>query len=431
MIKLFQRIILNEFVELKTNRFLLAVSGGIDSMVLANLFYKLKFNFVIAHCNFNLRGDQNIKDELLVKKFANQKKIKLSIKKFNTLDYVKSKKTSIQIAARELRYHWFFELMETNKIKYLVTAHNLNDQFETILINMSRGTGFDGITGMNHKSNKIFRPLISITRSQIEKYAIDNKVDWREDSSNLSDKYLRNFIRNNILKKWMKYDNDLFINFRTTLKNLNLAKDVLKNNLINWKKKNFKKNENFTIISTNELSKLNPLNFYLFELFKDYGFKNTKDLVNIIKSNSGKKLLSDTHILLKDRNQLILQKKEKSHKNQFYWDGLTKDLSPLNLKIVKSDSCDRNHIVLDNDKLKFPLEIRKWKNGDYFYPDGIEGKKKVSKYYKDSKLNLFQKEAQWLLCSNNKIVWIVGLRGDKRFKFKSNSKNKIIIKCTV
>ena len=181
MIKEFQRIILNEFNELKTNKFLLAVSGGIDSMVLANLFYKLKFNFVIAHCNFNLRGDQNIKDELLVKKFANQKKIKLSIKKFNTLDYVKSKKTSIQIAARELRYHWFFELMETNKIKYLVTAHNLNDQFETILINMSRGTGFDGITGMNHKTNKIFRPLISITRSQIEKYAIDNKVDWRED----------------------------------------------------------------------------------------------------------------------------------------------------------------------------------------------------------------------------------------------------------
>lgn len=128
---------------------------------------------------------------------------------------------------------------------------------------------------------------------------------------------------------------------------------------------------------------------------------------------------------------MILQKKEKSQKNQFYWDGFSKDLSPLNLKIVKSDSYDRNHIVLDNDKLKFPLEIRKWKNGDYFYPDGIEGKKKVSKYYKDSKLNLFQKEAQWLLCSNNKIVWIVGLRGDRRFKFKSNSKNKIIIKCTV
>ena len=431
MIKEFQRIILNEFNELKTNKFLLAVSGGIDSMVLANLFYKLKYNFEMAHCNFNLRGDDNIKDELLVKKFANQKEIKLSIKKFETLDYVESKKISIQIAARELRYQWFFDLMKTDKIKYLVTAHNLNDQFETILINISRGTGFDGITGMNYKSNKIFRPLISFTRSQIEKYAIENKVDWREDSSNLSNKYLRNFIRNNILKKWMKYDNDLFINFKTTVKNLNLAKDVLKNNLINWKKNNFKKNENFIIISTNELSKLDPLNFYLFELFKGYGFNNTKDLVNILKSNSGKKLISDTHILLKDRNQLILQKKQKSQKNQFYWDGFSKDLSPLNLKIVKSDSYDRNHIVLDNDKLKFPLEIRKWKNGDYFYPDGIEGKKKVSKYYKDSKLNLFQKEAQWLLCSNNKIVWIVGLRGDRRFKFKSNSKNKIIIKCTV
>tara|TARA_B100000941_G_scaffold108312_1_gene75815 strand:+ start:422 stop:1717 length:1296 start_codon:yes stop_codon:yes gene_type:complete len=431
MIKEFQKIILNEFVELKTNKFLLAVSGGIDSMVLANLFHKLKYNFVIAHCNFNLRGDDSKKDELLVKRFANQKEIKLSIKKFKTKDYAKSKKTSIQIAARELRYQWFFELMKTNKIEILVTAHNLNDQFETILINISRGTGFDGITGMNHKSNHIFRPLISFTRSQIEKYAIDNKVDWREDLSNLNDKYLRNFIRNNILKKWMKYDNDLFINFRSTVKNLNLAKEVLKCNLINWKKKNFKKNENFIIISTNELSKLNPLNFYLFELFKDYGFKNTKDLVNITKSNSGKKLLSQTHILLKDRNKLILQKKEKSQKNQFYWDGLTKDLSPLNLKIVKNDSCNKNHIVLDNDKLKFPLEIRKWKNGDYFYPDGIDGKKKVSKYYKDSKLNLFQKEAQWLLCSNNKIVWIVGLRGDKRFKFKSNSKNKLIIKCTV
>ena len=431
MIKEFKRIVLNEFAELKTNKFLLAVSGGIDSMVLANIFYKLKYNFVIAHCNFNLRGDDNIKEELLIKKFANQKEIKLSIKKFETLAYVKSKKISIQIAARELRYQWFYELMEINKIEYLVTAHNLNDQFETILINISRGTGFDGIAGMNHKSKKIFRPLISFTRSQIEKYAIDNKVDWREDSSNLNDKYLRNFIRNNILKKWMKYDNNLLTNFRTTVKNLNFAKDVLKNNLINWKKKNFKKNEKFTIISTNELSKLNPLNFYLFELFKDYGFKNTKDLINIIKSNSGKKLLSDTYTLLKDRNQLILQKKERCQKNQFYWDGLTKDLSPLNLKIVKNDSCDRNYIVLDNDKLKFPLEIRKWKSGDYFYPDGIDGKKKVSKYYKDSKLNLFQKEAQWLLCSNNKIVWIVGLRGDKRFKFKSNSKNKLIIKCTV
>ena len=429
MLTHFKKHIDQNFLKLKENKFLLAHSGGVDSSVLFDLFLKLDLQFGLVHCNFNLRGNESEDDYNFVKEVANSYKKTFFYKKFNTIKYSTLNKKSIQLSARELRYSWFLEILEKENYKYIVTAHHLNDQLETFLINSSRGSGLKGIIGIPSKNNNLLRPLLIFSKDKILDYAKKNKIKWREDSSNKENKYLRNFIRNKIIKDWIKYDPELINKFSNTLKNLNSTHEAFKVIIKKFKKDYFLENRNGYYISIKELTKLNPIDFYLFQLFEAYGYSNTKDLSNLINSQSGKYLLSKSHRLTKGREVLILSKIKNLSKDEFYW-NLKKSFNiPIELKIVKNNNFDNKTISLNKNDLKLPLIVRKWKIGDFFYPNGMKGKKKISKYFKDEKFDINQKENQWLLCSGDNILWVIGKRADRRFLAKKQSPNIINIEC--
>ena len=425
----FKNHIDQNFLKLKENKFLLAHSGGVDSSVLFDLFLKLDLQFGLVHCNFNLRGNESEYDYNFVKEVANSYKKTFFYKKFNTIKYSTLNKKSIQLSARELRYNFFLEILEKENYKYIVTAHHLNDQLETFLINSSRGSGLKGVIGIPSNNNNLLRPLLIFSKDQILAYAKKYKIKWREDSSNKENKYLRNFIRNKIIKDWIKYDPELINKFSSTLKNLNSTYEAFKVIIKKFKKDYFVENGNCYYISIKELTKLNPINFYLFQLFEAYGYSNTTDLSNLINSQSGKYLLSKSHKLTKGREVLILSKIKNLSKDEFYW-NLKKSFNiPIELKIVKNNNFDNKTISLNKNDLKLPLIVRKWKIGDFFYPKGMKGKKKISKYFKDEKFDINQKENQWLLCSGDNILWVIGKRADRRFLAKKQSPNIINIEC--
>ena len=429
MLTHFKKHIDQNFLKLKENKFLLAHSGGVDSSVLFDLFLKLDLQFGLVHCNFNLRGNESEDDYNFVKEVANSYKKTFFYKKFNTIKYSTLNKKSIQLSARELRYSWFLEILEKENYKYIVTAHHLNDQLETFLINSSRGSGLKGIIGIPSNNNNLLRPLLIFSKDKILDYAKKNKIKWREDSSNKENKYLRNFIRNKIIKAWIKYDPELINKFSNTLKNLNSTHEAFKVIIKKFKKDYFVENGNCYYISIKELTKLNPIDFYLFQLFEAYGYSNTTDLSNLINSQSGKYLLSKSHRLTKGREVLILSKIKNLSKDEFYW-NLKKSFNiPIELKIVKNNNFDNKTISLNKNDLKLPLIVRKWKIGDFFYPKGMKGKKKISKYFKDEKFDINQKENQWLLCSGDNILWVIGKRADRRFLAKKQSPNIINIEC--
>jgi len=425
----FKKHIDQNFLKLKENKFLLAHSGGVDSSVLFDLFLKLDLQFGLLHCNFNLRGNESEDDFNFVKEIADSNKKIFFYKKFNTIKYSTLNKKSIQLSARELRYSWFLEILEKENYKYIVTAHHLNDQLETFLINSSRGSGLKGIIGIPSNNNNLLRPLLIFSKDKILDYAKKNKIKWREDSSNKENKYLRNFIRNKIIKAWIKYDPELINKFSNTLKNLNSTHEAFKVIIKKFKKDYFVENGNGYYISIKELKKLKPIDFYLFQLFEAYGYSNTTDLSNLINSQSGKYLLSKSHRLTKGREVLILSKIKNLSKDEFYW-NLKKSFNiPIELKIVKNNNFDNKTISLNKNDLKLPLIVRKWKIGDFFYPKGMKGKKKISKYFKDEKFDINQKENQWLLCSGDNILWVIGKRADRRFLAKKQSPNIINIEC--
>ena len=429
MLTHFKKHIDQNFLKLKENKFLLAHSGGVDSSVLFDLFLKLDLQFGLVHCNFNLRGNESEDDFNFVKEIANSNKKIFFYKKFNTVKYSILNKKSIQLSARELRYSWFLEILEKENYKYIVTAHHLNDQLETFLINSSRGSGLKGIIGIPSNNNNLLRPLLIFSKDKILDYAKKNKIKWREDSSNKENKYLRNFIRNKIIKDWIKYDPELINKFSNTLKNLNSTHEAFKVIIKKFKKDYFVEDGNSYYISIKELTKLNPIDFYLFQLFEAYGYSNTTDLSNLINSQSGKYLLSKSHRLTKGREVLILSKIKNLSKDEFYW-NLKKSFNiPIELKIVKNNNFDNKTISLNKNDLKLPLIVRKWKIGDFFYPNGMKGKKKISKYFKDEKFDINQKENQWLLCSGDNILWVIGKRADRRFLAKKQSPNIINIEC--
>ena len=429
MLTHFKKHIDQNFLKLKENKFLLAHSGGVDSSVLFDLFLKLDLQFGLVHCNFNLRGNESEDDYNFVKEIADSNKKIFFYKKFNTIKYSTLNKKSIQLSARELRYNFFLKILEKENYKYIVTAHHLNDQLETFLINSSRGTGLRGIIGIPSNNNNLLRPLLIFSKDKILDYAKKNKIKWREDSSNKENKYLRNFIRNKIIKDWIKYDPELINKFSNTLKNLNSTHEAFKVIIKKFKKDYFVENGNGYYISIKELTKLNPIDFYLFQLFEAYGYSNTTDLSNLINSQSGKYLLSKSHRLTKGREVLILSKIKNLSKDEFYWNLKNSFNIPIELKIVKNNNFDNKTISLNKNDLKLPLIVRKWKIGDFFYPNGMKGKKKISKYFKDEKFDINQKENQWLLCSGDNILWVIGKRADRRFLAKKQSPNIINIEC--
>jgi tRNA(Ile)-lysidine synthase len=428
MLNAFKNHIDTNLKVLNKSRLLIAISAGIDSVVLAHLCKQLDLNFALAHCNFNLRGDESNKDEEFVLELGDQLDVEVFIQNFDTQAYANEHKRSIQMAARELRYHWFAELAAQLQFDYIVTAHHADDNLETFLINFIRGTGLNGLTGIPEVNDNIVRPLLQFSREQIEFYAKENNISWREDSSNSTRKYLRNKLRHEVVPILKEINPALLDSFKNTLENLNDTADIVDESLNAVAKRAITKiDENGITYKISEFKKVNNSKAYLFEMFKDYGFTEWNDVLDLLDAQSGKQVFSNTHRLIKHRDDLILSELASSHHESItITKADNKIVTPIGiLRFEKAETvvdASNYEIFVDRNILNFPLELRLWRKGDYFQPYGMKGKKKISKYLKDEKLSLIEKENTWLLTSDEDIVWVIGKRADDRFKVTDDTK---------
>ena len=307
MSKTVEQLFLAEINPYKECNFVLAISGGVDSMVLANLFLINNLNFSISHCNFQLRGKESDDDELFINKWCSEKDIKLYNKKFSTEDYCKNNKLTIQMGARELRYKWFRELIDKEKHDFIVTAHHIDDQLETFIINSIRGTGIDGLVGIPDKINKIVRPLLMSSKDQIIEYSKVNKINYREDSSNDKEDYLRNKIRHSVIPYLKSDDDNILLKFKTTIENLNSTKIFVKKVISKVRDRVFIYEGENIITNIGLLKDLDPIEFYIHELYKDFEF-NYKEVMKLFDSDSGKQISSANYNMTKQKNNLIISK---------------------------------------------------------------------------------------------------------------------------
>ena len=420
---------------LKESKLLIAISGGIDSVALAHLCQKSNLNFSLAHCNFNLRAEESNKDEAFVEELAEDLDVEVFIQNFDTEAYAKAHKRSIQMAARELRYDWFKELAEQLKYDYILTAHHADDNLETFLINFTRGTGLNGLTGIPMINDNIVRPLLPFSRAQIEAYVKEHQISWREDASNASRKYLRNKLRHEVVPILKEINPQLLDSFQNTIHNLNDTAYIVENSLKAFAERAIVSKDSFgTTYKVSEFKNTANPKSYLFEIFKNYGFTEWNDIVDLLDAQSGKLVKSNTHRLIKHREYLILTDLgdlEQSEKTLVINEDVNEIETPigkLTFTNVEGISDTSKHtIFVDKDLLEFPLEMRIWKEGDTFQPIGMTGKKKLSKYLKDEKLSLVEKENTWILTSEDKIIWVLGKRADERFKITKNTKQILII----
>ena len=419
------------FPFLKEKKLLLATSGGIDSMIMLDLFQKLNYNIAIAHCNFQLRGLESFGDQQFVQDYASNHNIPAFVTHFDTENFAKDYKLSTQIAARELRYNWFYELLETENFDYILTAHHADDNLETFLINLTRGTGLDGLTGIPEQNEQIIRPLLPFSRNEIEEYAKENNIKWREDSSNASDKYLRNKIRHDLVPILKELNPNFLYSFQKTQNYLQESQIMVEDATIMIYQQVVKEDNEVISFDIKKLTQLPNYKSYLYQWLREYDFTAWGDIYDLVESQSGKQILSKNYRLLKNRDFLILSPIKDLENESYFIEKNQKEVKiPLNLSICKVNdiSTPKNTIIfVDENKLEFPLTIRKWNEGDSFYPSGMNGKKKLSKYFKDEKMSLIAKENTWLLCSNNQIVWVIGKRADQQFIANKTTKNIIQI----
>jgi tRNA(Ile)-lysidine synthase len=435
MLEKLKNHIRHSFPHLKGKKLLLATSGGIDSMVLVHLLHQLNFNITVAHCNFMLREEESNGDENFVRTTCEALKIPFFIQKFDTNQLASDYKLSIQLAARKLRYEWFAELLLDKKLDYVLTGHHLDDEIETFLINLTRGTGLDGLTGIPSQNGTIIRPLLPFSREEIEKYAKDNQITWREDSSNASNKYLRNKLRHDVVPILKDLNPSFMHSFQNTLENLKQTQSLADDASRIVYKKVVQEEESQNIINISELTQLENFEAYLFQWLKPLGFTAWEDIYGLVHAQSGKQVFSNTHVVLKDRDKLIVFPKiEKEEIEEYFLNKNQKNLKfPLNISVSKVDNISNTTnytIFVNEDKVQFPLMLRKKQEGDYFLPSGMNGKKKLSKYFKDEKYSLLDKEEQWILTSKNEIVWVIGKRADQRFLANETTQNIIKIEIT-
>lgn len=435
MLGQFENQVSNHFPFLQGKKLLLAVSGGLDSMVLVHLFQQLNYEIVVLHCNFQLRGLESFEDQQFIQEYSNTNAIPFVFTQFDTEAFAADFKVSIQVAARELRYSWFYEQLAIQKGDFILTAHHADDNLETFLINLSRGTGLEGLTGIPAQNEKVIRPLLSFSRQQIEEYASANKLKWREDSSNASDKYLRNKIRHHLVPLLKELNPNFMSSFEKTQSFLSDAQDLVDDAAIMVYQQVAREEGEDIYFDLVRLLQLPNYSSYLYQWLKEFGFTAWDDIYELVDGQSGKQVLAPYFRLIKDRDCLILSPlQSQENQQEFKIESIESKVKfPLNLDfstVSKIGVASDSTIFVDQDKLVFPLTLRHWNEGDVFQPFGMEGKsKKVSKLFKDEKLSLIDKEKVWLLCSNNQVVWVIGIRQDERFKIDPNSKKLLKIEC--
>ncbi len=426
------------------DKVILALSGGIDSMVLADLLLKAKVEFVAAHCNFHLRGNESDGDDWFVRKFAEKRGIQCFVKHFETEKYAANHGISIEMAARDLRYSWFEQLRQQLGYDKIAVAHHADDQAETFFINLLRGAGLNGLKGMKPQNGVIIRPLLWASREQIRKYAVENHIVWREDHTNVESVYLRNRIRNQLLPVFDELQPKARQGLYKSLEHLSAENELYRELL---KEKLAQIVERDGEIQRLPYSVLSPsaggpstgsgtLDFtfqLLFEWLRQYGFNTDQChfIYDAIGTGIGNQYCSPTHCLVIGRDELQLSEiKEKTDDEIQIQIGEEEILSPIHLRFSKLEKTadfiinkSSDVAQLDFDKLKFPLTLRHWRHGDRFHPLGMKGSKLLSDFFVDQKFSEFQKQNVWLLVSaDGDILWVVGYRIDDRFKIVNDTK---------
>ena len=415
---------------------LLAVSGGIDSMVLLHLFERSGFNYGIAHCNFNLRGDESDADEQFVRDQVQQHGTPAYFESFETEEFARLKGISIEMAARELRYAYFEKVRKENGYDYIATAHHSDDLIETFFLNLTRKTGIKGLTGIKEKSGVLIRPMLFTGRIEIEQYAAKEYIEFREDSSNNEVIFQRNFLRHKILPLFSELNPAFKKNFLASIENLKDAEKVYSGFLDAEKQEVFSGFGNEFRVNIYRLEVSPYPRTLLLEILSEFNFNAAviDEVYNSLKTEPGKQFFSKTHRLVKDREQLFISEIKQEEEKIYYIEKDDMELfSPFIISIEKIDAegfeviKEQKVACVDMDEIEFPLLIRKWKQGDYFQPLGMTGFKKLSDFFIDQKIPLHEKENIWLLCSGKKIVWIMGHRLDNRFKLTKESKQVLKI----
>ncbi len=434
----FNSYIINNKLCHKENSILAAVSGGIDSTAMLHLLLDAGYTCGIAHCNFGLRDEEADRDEQFVQKIAEQHNIPFYTTRFNTKQYAEENNMSIQMAARDLRYEWFEHIRQEHDYDLIAVAHNSDDVVESVLNNLSRGTGLRGLSGIKPRVNKIIRPLLFASREDIIQYCHEHDIQHVEDSSNATIKYSRNLLRHKIIPLFEQINP----RFRETIiENTGRLNDnlLIYEQAINKTRHELLKHDNGTwTISIEKLQELAPLKTWLFELFRDFNItqKHVNDLAGLLNNIPGKQILTPTHRIVKDRQFIMATYRFKEDKQQYYIDeGVTMIEKPIHLSFKKLMAADINSFpddpaiaYLDYDKLVFPLLLRKWQHGDYFMPLGMTGIKKLSDFFIDQKLSVIAKEKAWLLVSGGKIAWIAGHRIDERYKITKETDNVLEVR---
>ena len=423
-------------IDIKNMKFLLAVSGGLDSICMFNFFLKNKLNFSVCHCNFNLREDSK-KDLMLVKKLSKKHKVKFFSKNFDAKKNARKNKVSLQTAARNQRYKWFNNLLEENHIDLLCTAHHIDDNLETVIYNLSNSTGFRGIRGIQVLRGNVFRPLMNFNKKELIDYALTNNLEWREDSSNKLTKYSRNRIRLKIIPQLKKINNSLEKSVSDTSTNLSELEKFISFQISKLKKEYVDNLENGFKININKWKKKDYNFFLLKEYLNQLGFNYSQsdDIILSYNRISGKYYESEKFKLIIEREFVfLLNKNRNNYKINFSINKVgTYNLYERNIKFEIIDSSsfvlnkNRNVAQLDLNKLKFPLLIRNWENGDSFKPLGMKKNKKVSDFLIDKKAPNYIKIFQCVILSDNKIVWLIDHQIHDEFKVNNKTEKVLSI----
>lgn len=412
------------------------LSGGADSVALLNILVSLGYKCIAAHCNFHLRGAESDRDAAFVKQICEEGDIELFSVDFDTEDYARAKSISIEMAARDLRYQWFEDLCFRLGVDHVAIAHHRDDSVETVLLNLTRGTGIRGLTGIPPKNGRIVRPLLNITRYDILNYLRKNDLTFVEDSTNNEDIYTRNKLRLNVIPFLESINPSVKEAISRTSDHLLQVANIY-NEYINSAKAEIVRHNKIDI---NRLLTYTEPEAILYEILSAYGFNSAtvRQAFDSVSGISGKRFYSDEYMLIKDRDYFIIDRINEDREDDIYYiDDSVMSLSiPVSMKmeVLENDLSftiekEKNILYLDRDKLKYPLILRRWKQGDWFIPFGMTGKKKLSDYFSDNKFSLPDKENAWVLCSGSDIIWLVGHRSDNRYRIINSTKN--ILKITV
>jgi tRNA(Ile)-lysidine synthase len=426
------------FIEKKIGtgtRFLLAVSGGMDSVVLCELCHQAGINFSIAHCNFSLRGEESDRDEEFVRSLAKKYDVEIFVTRFETESFAKENKLSVQEAARKLRYDLFSQLQKEHGFSHVLLAHHADDNIETLLMNFFRGTGLKGMTGIPEINSEILRPMLGIRRNEILAFAHANGLSWVEDSSNLSSKYTRNFFRNELLPAIKNVYPEVEYNLLHNIERFSHIRRFYKTAMENAIKEICEINGDEWRIPIRKIKKYD-FRVIIYEIISRFGFgeKQVDEVISLMESESGKFIANDEYQVIKHGRWLVIAPRSKESSLITIEKG--EDVVHFSNGSLLFKFADKEHFSmktsedmaqLDARHIEFPLVLRRWKQGDYFYPLGMRKKKKLARFLIDKKISKNQKEKVWVLQSDKKIIWVVGYRIDDRFKITESTSSIITI----